>query len=396
MSSTSSPTWAAGGTGAVRTCPLRLNQTVRPGLVHSASVTWNRNKNQSLNPFAFQRDISADLGIENTSPDPIDYGLTTLQFTNYSALSDGSSFFNVSGRNGLDDSLLWVKGNHFFRFGGEVTWRRRNNLSNPEGAGALTFAGVATSAYQGGQPVPATGYDFADFLLGLAQSSRIQYGNSDHYLRRKEFALFVNDNWRATSRFTLQWGSSLSIRCSLDRNATTGLPIWMCPPGFDSAEMVTPGSRGSYHGTVFLKLSSKVTGIIWPPRLALAYRLRSGRKASVLRASYGVFFPNESYDYLSNELIAQPPFGFTIQETAGRQEFLDIQSAFSEDLVQEVPNTYAVEPLFRLPTVQNWSFSWQQTLPKNFFFNLGYAGTRGDRAGGAEGAQPGRREWTTD
>ena len=27
--------------------------------------------------------------------------------------------------------------------------------------------------------------------------------------------------------------------------------------------------------------------------------------------------------------------------------------------------------------MQNWGFSWQQSLPKNFFFSLGYAGTRG-------------------
>ena len=354
---------------------LRFNQTAQAGLVHSFGVTWNRNKNQSLNPFAFEQNISAELGIENTSPDPIDYGLTTMQFTNYSALSDGSSSSRIGGRNGLNDSLLWVRGNHFFRFGGEVIWRRRNNLSNPEGAGSLTFAGVATSAYQGGQPVPATGYDFADFLLGLAQSSRIQYGNSDHYLRRREFAVFVNDNWRATSRFTLQWGLRYQYAAPwverYDRIANLDVS-----PGFDAAETVTPGSLGSYHGRFPRALVESDWNNL-APRLALAYRLRSGRKASVLRASYGVFFPNETYDYLSSELIAQPPFGFTVQETAGQQEFLEIQTAFSEDLVQEVPNTYAVAPLLRLPTVQNWGFSWQQSLPRNFFFSLGYAGTRG-------------------
>ncbi len=354
---------------------LRFNQTAQAGLVHSFGVTWNRNKNQSLNPFAFEQDISADLGIENTSPDPIDYGLTTMQFTNYSAPSDGSSSSSIGERSGLNDSLLWVRGNHFFRFGGEVIWRRRNNLSNPEGAGSLTFAGVATSAYEGGQPVPATGYDFADFLLGLAQSSRIQYGNSDHYLRRKEFAVFVNDNWRATSRFTLQWGLRYQYAAPwierYDRIANLDVS-----PDLDAAETVTPGSLGSYHGQFPRALVESDWNNL-APRLALAYRLRSGRKASVLRASYGVFFPNETYDYLSNELISQPPFGFTVQETAGQQEFLDIQTAFSADLVQEVPNTYAVEPLLRLPTVQNWGFSWQQSLPRNFFFSLGYAGTRG-------------------
>ena len=240
---------------------LRFNQTAQAGLIHSFSVTWNRNKNQSLNPFAFQRDISAELGIENTSPDPIDYGLTTMQFTNYSALSDGSSSSNVTGRNGLSDSLLWVRGNHFFRVGGEVTWRRRNNLSNPEGAGSLTFAGVATSAYQGNQPVPATGYDFADFLLGLAQSSRIQYGNSDHYLRRREFALFVNDKLESHFQVYAAVGSSLSICGSLDRALTIELPIWMYLPASTLPKRSLRGAWGTITES-FLGLSSRVTGII--------------------------------------------------------------------------------------------------------------------------------------
>ena len=163
-------------------------------------------------------------------------------------------------------------------------------MSNPEGAGALTFAGVATSAYQGGQPVPATGYDFADFLLGLAQSSRIQYGNSDHYLRRKEFALFVNDNWRATSRFTLQWGLRYQYAAPwierYDRIANLDVS-----PGFDAAETVTPGSRGSYHGQFPSSLSSKVTGIIWPPGWPWAYRLPFRQESFRAQGQLRCFLP---------------------------------------------------------------------------------------------------------
>ena len=157
-------------------------------------------------------------------------------------------------------------------------------MSNPEGAGALTFAGVATSAYQGGQPVPATGYDFADFLLGLAQSSRIQYGNSDHYLRRKEFALFVNDNWRATSRFTLQWASVINTPLP-GSNVTIGLPIWMCPPA-STPQKRSPRVAGGAIADSFLELSSKVTGIIWPPvgpGLSAPFRQESFRAQGQLR-----------------------------------------------------------------------------------------------------------------
>ena len=354
---------------------LSLNQTLRPGFIHNVRLRWNRNRNTSLNPFTLQRDVSAELGIENTSPDPIDYGLTTIDFTNYTSLRDTSASSNVREGTTISDNLQWAKGGHFFRIGGEMTWNRLNRLGNPEGAGSQTFAGVATSLYVDGDPVAGTGYDFADFLLGLAQSSRIQYGNSDHYLRSLGTALFLNDNWRVHSRVTLQWGLRYQFTSPwVERHdRLSNLDVG---PGFTAAETVIPGSQGTFFGEFPRPLVQSDRNNL-APRVALAYRLTSGGWASVLRANYGVFHPDEAYRSLANELIAQPPFGFAVQETVEGQTFLEIQSAFSDQLVQEVPNTYAVDPRFRLPTVQNWNLSWQQTLPHSFFLSIGYAGSRG-------------------
>ena len=354
---------------------LSLNQTFGPGFIHNVRLRWNRNRNTSLNPFTLQRDVSAELGIENTSPDLIDYGLTTIDFTNYTSLRDGSASSNVREGTTISDNLQWVKGRHFFRIGGEMTWNRRNRLGNPEGAGSQTFAGVATSLYVDAQPEAGTGYDFADFLLGLAQSNRIQYGNSDHYLRSQEMALFLNDNWRVNSRFTLQWGLRYQFTSPwVERyDRLSNLDVG---PGFTQAETVIPGSQGTFFGKFPRSLVESDRNNL-APRVALAYRLTSGTWASVLRANYGVFHPDEAYSSSANELIAQPPFGFALQETAQGQDFLEIQSAFSDQLVKDVPNTYAIDPRFRLPTVQNWNLSWQQTLPHSFFLSIGYAGSRG-------------------
>jgi hypothetical protein len=256
-----------------------------------------------------------------------------------------------------------------------VAWNRWNLLGSPDGAGTLTFAGVATSLYQEGTALPGTGYDFADFLVGMAQASRIQYGNSDHYLRRPEFSLFLNDNWRLNSRMTLQLGLRYQFAAPwverYDRLANLDLA-----PDFASAETVVPGSEGSYFG-VFPRALVQNDWNNLAPRLALAYRLKSGSWASVLRASYGIFYPNETYGYFASELTDQAPFGYSIQTSAKGTNFLPIQSAFSQELEQEVPNTFAVDPYFRLSTVQNWDLSIQQSLPRNIFVSIGYAGSRG-------------------
>jgi hypothetical protein len=354
---------------------LSLNYTLGPGFINNFRSQWNRNGSLQANPFALKRDISAELGIQNTSPSPIDYGLPASQFTNFTSLDDGKSSKTVRERNLISDSLLMVKGNHFFRVGGEVGWNRWNLLGSPNGSGTLNFAGIATSLYLDNTPLPGTGYDLADFLLGQAQSSRIQYGNSDHYLRRPEFSFFFNDNWRVGSNITLQWGLRYQFVAPwserYDRLANLDLA-----PGFTAAETVVPGSVGAYHGT-FPRALVESDWNNFAPRVALAYRLGSGKWASVLRSSYGIFFPNQTYDYFASELTAQPPFGFSLQTTAKGLEFLDIRSAFDSELAEDIPNTYAVDPNLRLATVQNWDLSLQQSLPKSLFLSVGYAGSRG-------------------
>lgn len=354
---------------------LRFNHRIGQGLTHNPSVNWNRNRSQNLNPFAFSDDIASQLGFENTSTAPIDFGLPTLEFTNFSDISDGNSRLTINEFNSVADSFNLIWRRHLFRIGGEVDWRRRNLFGNPSGSGVLTFAGSATSQYLEGSPRANTGYDLADFLLGLAQSSRIQYGNSDHYLRRREFSLYLNDNWRAFSNLTIQWGLRYQYTAPWtelqDRIANLDIT-----PGFSEVETVVPGQVGKGFGNYPDSLVRGDRNNL-APRIGLAYRLRSGNYPSVLRSSYGVFFPDEVYNYYVNELISQPPFGFTVQQSIQAPPFLDMETAFAEEFAAEVANSYAVDPNLRLPTVQNWDLSWQQALPKGFFISLGYAGSRG-------------------
>lgn len=354
---------------------INLNHTLRPGLMHAPRFRWNRNRNGQQNPFAYTRNVAAELGIAGTSGSPVDYGVPVMDFTNYQALDDGQSSLRISESTQIGDALTWMKGRHLFTWGAEYTWRRNNQYSNPSGAGTLTFAGVASSQWVDGKPVAGTGYDFADFLLGLAQSSYIQYGNTDHYLRRRELALSLNDNWRLHSRLTLQWGLRYEF-----------IPPWLekydrmanldVAPGFSAVAAVTPGQTGPF-GTTFPRTLVRPDYNNLAPRLGLAFRARSGKYPSVWRASYGVFYPSDLYNSLSGQLIAQPPFGYTVSQTATGPDYLAIQEAF---LLKETPgtlNTYAADPGLRQPAVQNWNISWQQSLPGRFFVSLGYAGARG-------------------
>lgn len=343
------------------------------GLMHSLQTRFNRNRSHTSNPFAFRQNISSDMGIPNTSEAPVDFGLPTLRFTNYTSLRDGNSSFSVREELTVGDSWMVAQGRHFFRFGVEYAPQRRNVLGSAEGSGTLTFAGIGTSQYlKGSLPRPGSGYDFADFLLGRVQSSSIQHGNSDHYYRGYRFSLYLDDNYRMHSRFTLQWGVRYTLASpwteKYDRLGNLDIG-----PAFTAVFPLTPSTNGPFSGVLARALLEADRDNI-APRVGLAFRLD---RQTVLRASYGVFHPHEVYQQIAGELGSQPPYAFTVQHTAEGRNFIDLSDPFSQVYVADIPNTYAVDPHFRLQTVQNWNVSVQRSLGRLFFVSAGYAGSRG-------------------
>ena len=51
-----------------------------------------------------------------------------------------------------------------------------------------------------------TGDPFADFLLGVAQSTRRQTGLPQAYLRQQNYGFYLQDEWRATRNLTVNVG----------------------------------------------------------------------------------------------------------------------------------------------------------------------------------------------
>jgi hypothetical protein len=100
------------------------------------------------------------------------------------------------------DSLSYTRGNHLFKFGGEIhdtLFSGSKSLTNDNG----TFNFGRTNGLLSG-----TGTPLEDFLAGAAASGTIQVGNATlsepvHYNR---YALFAQDDWRIRPRITVNLG----------------------------------------------------------------------------------------------------------------------------------------------------------------------------------------------
>src|SRR5205085_7523768 len=135
-------------------------------------------------------------------------------------------------------------------------------------------------------------------------------------------------------------------------------------PGFTGVAVVTPGQTGPYTGDFpdalvnsNKKLLSPRAGIGWKP---------SKKKSTVIRAGYGLFFVGSVYNQFPSRLASQPPFATTASLTTSTSRQLTLQNGFAAAPKQNVTNTYAVDKEYRVPYVQNWNLSIQQTLKHGF------------------------------
>ena len=98
----------------------------------------------------------------------------------------------------IRDDVSWTKGAHSLKIGG--SWARYKKVQDLFGTtqGAFTFEGADAQSF--------TGNSFADFLLGTAASYN-ELGVQDHgNWPTISYAAYIQDNWRATHRLTLNLG----------------------------------------------------------------------------------------------------------------------------------------------------------------------------------------------
>jgi hypothetical protein len=346
-------------------------------LLHNLRYNFSRNRSETVPFFAYKRDVAGELGIRGPSRDPANFGPPNLNFTNFGDLTDASPLLARNQTSSVSDGLTLVYGSHNLSFGGDFRRSQLNTRTDQNARGTLVFTGLATSALdERGRPVAGTGFDFADFLLGLPQSSSIRFGSSSNYFRASATGAYVQDDWRPRANLSLNLGLRYEYFTPYREkyNRIANLDI---APGFAAVAVVTPDLPGPYSGAF-------PPGLVDPdrnnfsPRLGVAWRPWPKRTFQV-RAGYGVFYNGSVYSQFPGRLASQPPFASTATLTTGLAHVLTIEDAFAPGPSKTITNTYAVDRGYRTPYAQTWNFSVQQELPRSWVLELGYLGTKGTR-----------------
>ena len=364
-------------TGNGMSSDLTWTHNIARGLINNARFNFSRNSSNLIPYFAFGKDWARDTGIAGTSSDPRNFGPPNLSFTNFGGLSDGSNSRNVSQTTGLGDSFTWAQGKHTRSFGFDFRRMQSNSITDSNARGTYSFSGIGTSAFDAnGISQNGTGFDFADYLLGLPQSSSIRFGSGDIYFRSSSYNAFISDDWRWRSNLTINAGLRYEYLTPLQEKygRMANLDI---APNFLGVAVVTPNIPGPYTGAF-------PGGLVNPdknnlaPRVAIAYKPLKG-KSTLVRVGYGMYYNGSVYNSAANRMAQQPPFAktFSVNTTTARP--LSISNGFTQVVSQQITNTFAIDRNYIVGYAQTWNFTIQQNLPWSTAMEVGYVGTKGTR-----------------
>jgi len=350
---------------------LSETHTMNPFTVNAFTASFNRERIHTLNPFAFSQNIAGDLGVQGISQIPMDWGIPWISFTNFNHLNDVIPSLIRNQTFHLADTVVMNRGAHNLKLGFQFADVQLNTLTDPNARGTFIFSGYSTSDFTaGGSPVGGTGFDFADFLLGLPQTTSVRYGTSSNYFRSRDFAGFVQDDWKASPRLTVAAGLRYEYSSPF-REKYGHLSNLAVGQGFSTATVVTGQSQGSYP-------ASLIYGDLhdFSPRIGIAFRPWA-RRSLVIRAGYGMFYDQSIYQRLVSYLANQPPFAQASTQVTSPSSVLTLANGFPSSGQRPLRNTYAVDPHYLTPYAQTWNFMLEEEISPNLIATLSYIGTRG-------------------
>jgi trimeric autotransporter adhesin len=355
---------SVGGTSRTRSYDVPIGYVRTFGkVVNNARIDFNRSRISTQNLYAFNQDITGNLGITGVSTNPFDWGLPNLSFTHFGSLNDTNPQLLRNTTWTFSDNLIYRRGKHTWRWGGDFRRIQVNPETDSNARGTFTFTGVNS------------GYDFSDFLLGLPQLTSVQFGNDNYHFRGNSWDLFVQDEWRLRGNLTLNLGvryEYLSPYSETD-NRIVNLDL---PVGFTAPPVpVQVGQSGPYNGEFPVTLVRPDRNN-FAPRLGLAWKpLRN----TVVRAGYGINYNTSAYQSIVQNMAFQPPFSTTTTNTQSATNMLTLQNGFPPVPPGSISNNFGVDPNYRLGYVQIWNVDMQQQIRPTLILNLDYTGTKGTR-----------------
>jgi len=357
----------SGAVGWTRAFTPRITNEFRAGYSRNYSVAQQ-------DPFGRNLTNEYVPGVP-TNP-AVNGGVSLTQFANYTFIGSPDFLPKSQATQQFQwlDSVSVQAGKHSLKFGVDLRTPLRNIFQDEPGTrGSLTFDKIFTCQRgANGQCTGNTGLSYADGLLGYVRSAQLtNVLFVDQRLRM--FSGFAQDDWKLTPKLTLNLGLRYDYAPAAyeGRNRLANFN----PAG--SGSIVT-ASAGSIDQRSLVNTNNRNFG----PRVGFAY---SPRPKTVIRGGYGIFYTLFERFGSENQLALNPPYLInntpSVPSKATAPVFL-LKNGFPANFLDPAALNYklvhirAANPNLPTPSVQQWSFGFQQEISAGMTAEVNYVGTK--------------------
>lgn len=296
-----------------------------------------------------------------------------------------NGFMNLAGSGLINDpgytytlqpSFAEQRGKHLLKYGADMRLLYGNFFRNTTGPGTYSFTNAWTNGPRADTPLSTTGFPMASMLLGTAASGSIQ-NNTGVSILNKYYGFFFQDDYRVTSRLTL----NLGLRYEYETPRTERYN--RATVGFDGTVANQVGNQTVLGSLVYA--SPEQRGMYLPdknnfaPRLGLAFSLSP---TTVIRAGYALNYVPVVGSVDAVGFSVTTPM-VTTQD--GITPLNRLSNPFPQQLspIGAVPSAFIgqnisyIDPKDRTPIYHTWNVNVQRQLFDRSLVQVGYIGGRG-------------------
>ena len=330
-------------------------------------------------------DYNTLLGIPAATTDPKLIGFPGFSITGLAALGDGANQPNITTSNIFQwaDTATWVHGQHLIKFGADIIHTQYYQPYTQNVRGTFNFLGNVTS-------VP-----FADFLLGLPDSTAHTVSVNDNYMFTTSYGFFAQDDFKISSRLTLNLGVRWDILKPPEEKygrVSSFVPeVGKIVVGDDStvpnlnslaAQLGLTGNIGTakQYGLPRSLVYTNYTNLA--PRFGLAWRPLGGNRM-VVRGGYGMYWSNFS-EQNSIRIDEEDSLPFAITERYNRQTNNPYAVTLSNPFPAALGSYSAVgggasgyDAHAPSQYMQSWNLTLEREIGRGLAIEAAYTGSKG-------------------
>ena len=379
---------------------------------NNAQVTdvWNissRTINEARVGFTSQLNFFADLALGKGYASKLGWqyakaddfpGITYINTYPYAWITPSSNAIYKEFTYDPSDVMTMIRGKHILHFGGEFLMYQNNSTAwGNTNAGTFAFSGQYTQQWALDSsgvagPVAGTGMEYADFLLGYANSWNAsvspEYGG-----RFKTPQVFVQDDWKVRPNLTFNLGLRYQINhgwnevhnneSSFDNTIVN--PATNTPGAYWFGTTHTNG-RNSLQADVFTTVQPRV-GFSWQAQPNITFRGGFGVYSYTWsldtyggnNTSYGMGAAISSSGNVSDQTNGITP----VTALGGAGTFFGTSNALPYTQAAQTPDAFNGQSVGYIqyhtpvPRVLQWNFAMQDAFSNDMMFQISYVGSHG-------------------